>query len=985
MRKQSIGFFAMFLMVVLYGLGLYAMPANPKMQKIKQIDGRELSFTLRGDESINWAESIDGYTLIHNSEGSFVYAQLGERGDLEPSVYLAVDPEFRTSREKTFLTTLPYNLFYSEAQIESMKGRHKLSADGSNPNKFPTVGQTRLLVILVEFSDKSFSFTQSQFDNMCNQVGYDYNGATGSAKDYFFDNSSGLLDAEFDVVGPVTLPNTSAYYANNNMQRMQLFVHSALGLADSLVDYSIYDNDNNGVVDNVHFIFAGLPRSSTGNPNEIWPHASSVYGTLIMDGVGFGTYSCSAEKRTSIYMDGIGTLCHETSHIFGLPDFYDTDYEDSDGQLVHPGIWDIMASGSYNNNSNTPPYYHAYERELVNWGEIVEIDISIPSEIILPALCDSLVGYKIMLSSNEFYMLENRMKKSWDAYVPGQGLLIMHGDQVRLDRWPNRNDVNANPSNFGLIVKTPSGNINDTETANSVFPGNNNVRLLTHQTNPGTSLKNGTMVERPITHIRYINDSTIALRVMSDLPFILNLGIDHTTLRGVSADLNAAIVYQNDPIIEKGFYYHTDESSVNPDDGIKMIDNSTDTLINVQLDALTPSTTYYFRPFASTASGEELGDLMQFSTMDGLGIVTTGNVSNIQDNEAELSATLIDLGDGDFIEKGVVLTASTLEAPTIDDMKFVSTDPSSGMFTVSAEGLDVQTTYYFRAFVTTSLGTKYGARKSFVTTFPAIFDNNIVGTQDFCNIGQPEEIIGDTPTGGKSNFTYLWEQKTLSTGWEPATQINTGLNYQPEELHDSTFYRRIVISDGSIKDTSNIVSININRTWGGELINSRDTIYEESQTGTIRLMNHKGSVVHWERKFNDEDWTIIEHTAVTYNEVPESIGHYTYRVKVQLGVCEAKYSTENEFEVLASSIEEIDSDLSLSIYPNPSNGIIRLDSNYGLEGRVQVINLLGKVVFETETSLNNAELNLGDIQSGTYFIKIMAGGSQVMKKIIINK
>lgn len=38
------------------------------------------------------------------------------------------------------------------------------------------------------------------------------------------------------------------------------------------------------------------------------------------------------------------------------------------GVAPHPGDWSLMASGSYLNNSKTPPSYSAYERYMVGWG-----------------------------------------------------------------------------------------------------------------------------------------------------------------------------------------------------------------------------------------------------------------------------------------------------------------------------------------------------------------------------------------------------------------------------------------------------------------------------------------------------------------------------------------------------------------------------------------------------------------------------------------
>ena len=59
------------------------------------------------------------------------------------------------------------------------------------------------------------------------------------------------------------------------------------------------------------------------------------------------------EGKTHEFISGIGTFCHEYSHTLGLPDFYDTDYEDNGG--VAAGMWtatSLMDGGNYNNLGN---------------------------------------------------------------------------------------------------------------------------------------------------------------------------------------------------------------------------------------------------------------------------------------------------------------------------------------------------------------------------------------------------------------------------------------------------------------------------------------------------------------------------------------------------------------------------------------------------------------------------------------------------------
>jgi hypothetical protein len=67
------------------------------------------------------------------------------------------------------------------------------------------------------------------------------------------------------------------------------------------------------------------------------------------------------------------------------------------------------------------------------------------------------------------------------------------------------------------------------------------------------------------------------------------------------------------------------------------------------------------------------------------------------------------------------------------------------------------------------------------------------------------------------------------------------------------------------------------------------------------------------------------------------------------------------------------------IYPNPSNGQVRI-SNFS--GKILVKNTLGQVLKESFCS-KEMELNLNDLSSGTYFLSDELG--KVLDKIIISK
>ena len=328
------------------------------------------------------------------------------------------------------------------------------------PQRVPRVNLApRGLLILANFADVQFveHNTQLAFDSLANGDNYIYNGATGSCKQYFTDQSNGKYSPQFDVIGPVTLPNPMAFYgankANGNDKYIVDFVIDACKGADSLgVDFANYDNDKDGMVDFVYIIYAGYAESEGAGAATIWPHnwnlisalyygdtyqeeyyahSDSVYKLPETDGELLNNYACSNEiKKSNDARTGIGTICHEFSHVLGLPDYYLTTQNPVVNQRYTPGAWSLMGYGNYLNGGNTPPNFSVYDKYYLGWLEPKALSTSQSLEI--PA--DGETTY--MISRNEkhveagayrtdtVYYLENRQKEGWDAYLPGHGLLV---------------------------------------------------------------------------------------------------------------------------------------------------------------------------------------------------------------------------------------------------------------------------------------------------------------------------------------------------------------------------------------------------------------------------------------------------------------------------------------------------------------------------------------------------------------------------------
>lgn len=97
---------------------LVAVPAKQTSITITQPDGRLLTYILRGDEVVSWCESMDGYTLLANSEGVLCYAMTDKDKNLVSSGVVACNSEERNVQDLLFLKSIDKKLFYSEQQME---------------------------------------------------------------------------------------------------------------------------------------------------------------------------------------------------------------------------------------------------------------------------------------------------------------------------------------------------------------------------------------------------------------------------------------------------------------------------------------------------------------------------------------------------------------------------------------------------------------------------------------------------------------------------------------------------------------------------------------------------------------------------------------------------------------------------------------------------------------------------------------------------
>ncbi|MCH5222164.1 MAG: M6 family metalloprotease domain-containing protein [Muribaculaceae bacterium] len=506
--------------------GASALPAKPGYRTYTQPDGTTITLELRGNQHAHAFFTEDNVPVLCDNDGFYRYADVSDNGDIKLSAIIARNLSERTPDEivaiKDITAEKLQNVFQQRVKAKFDNRRRVTPQNGLGlfTVNYPRTGKVHGIVILVEYSDIKFSMKDPAtfFYNSLNKEGFSEYGATGSARDYFLDQSNGLFDVTFDVYGPVTLSQNRRYYGQNdawgNDAHPEEMVIEATELLDDVINFADYDYDDDGNVDNIYLIYAGTGEADGGPSDSVWPHswdlASAGLKNLKHDGKNIFGYACSNEIQANDGIpDGIGSVCHEFSHVMGLPDLYSTDYDLS----VTPSSWDVMDAGSYNNNSRTPPGYSAYERNALGWTD--PIILSEPESVTLEAIHKSNTTYLIPTEkTTEFFLIENRQQEGWDKYLPYHGMLIWHIDFVQ-SVWDS-NVVNNTTRHQYVDIVEANNNANNRQ-PNALrgypFPGTSKNTSFTSETTPALVSWSGRPIDLPITDITETADGLIKFNV----------------------------------------------------------------------------------------------------------------------------------------------------------------------------------------------------------------------------------------------------------------------------------------------------------------------------------------------------------------------------------------------------------------------------------------------------------------------------------------
>ena len=381
------------LLVLAAAATVMAIPARPGKRIYRQPDGTTITLQQHGDEYFHWITDQNGRIVEKGSDG--YYRQVSRAVHEARRMKAAAAPK-----------------------------KKWVSNEEARETNF---GDRKVLCIIANFTDSTFVIDNPNqaFSDMLNKEGYNDNGAIGSVRDFYIDNSNNQYRPQFDVFGPVTLTQSSKYYDDNGVY---LAILEAYELMSGQINIDDYDTDNDGAVDMILFYYPGHNEAENAGEESIWPHQSSGYfGTI--GGKAFVRYFCTSELKGNrgTKMCGIGTTCHEFAHSLGVPDFYDTDYDDNGSNNFTTNQFDLMALGGYNDDGRRPPYFSAIERNILGWMEAPqELD---NGSYTLEPVRNNKAYTSASTTGGEYFVFETRDNYKWDSALGQFGMLVYHVDQ----------------------------------------------------------------------------------------------------------------------------------------------------------------------------------------------------------------------------------------------------------------------------------------------------------------------------------------------------------------------------------------------------------------------------------------------------------------------------------------------------------------------------------------------------------------------------
>lgn len=293
-------------------------------------------------------------------------------------------------------------------------------------------------VVLICFADESVEQTKASFTDAVRNY---YIGESNSLQDYYSTISYGQIgittlfpeaDGELFVYQSTEKRSYYKNITNGSAKRSSAesqLLNSALKEATSHFDFTEYDLDKNGdgYVDSVSFLVSGKDSDGSGWGGLLWPHSWELTTISSASGITaakLGGVTVNKFSFNFIETVDVGFLCHETGHVFGMPDLYHYYY---DKDYVQVGQWDIMHL-----NQSTPQYPTVYLRDkylgCIGDNQLIDIKTSGTYSLkpVSTATAEDILAYRLVINENEsiYFEYRNNSVSVYDSGLSGSGLIV---------------------------------------------------------------------------------------------------------------------------------------------------------------------------------------------------------------------------------------------------------------------------------------------------------------------------------------------------------------------------------------------------------------------------------------------------------------------------------------------------------------------------------------------------------------------------------
>ncbi len=428
-----------------------------KQFRYTQPDGTTIRLWGQGDEFSAVFETLDGYTLVFVPETrAYCYARLSADGTAlestgapvgrETPALLGLSAHQRIDAQAARLAARArYEAWDKSVGLSERWSKLKARTLGSgsrllSPPTSATTGVKCGLTVLIDFEDEPATISHEEVSNFLNGDNYTGFGNNGSVKQYFADNSNGLLTFTNAVTLYITIPNSvhpRSYYndpTKNCYIQGSYLVRDALNVMKSLPNFTndflplfeaVTVNSQKKVVSANFFVAGGNSGVWT---QGIWAQCFVLSYFVGQQTLWPGGKIVDAYQLTPMgdQLD-LGVFCHENGHLFcGFPDLYDYGSDSWGGA----GCICLM---SWFPSPINPSQVCAYLKAAAGWASVVDLPSGTNFVASLSASgpgFNQFYRFRKPSVSTEYFLLENRQRTGRDAEISGSGIAVWHIDEL---------------------------------------------------------------------------------------------------------------------------------------------------------------------------------------------------------------------------------------------------------------------------------------------------------------------------------------------------------------------------------------------------------------------------------------------------------------------------------------------------------------------------------------------------------------------------